>query len=71
MNKRMKLVVDASPIGAGAMLSQYDRNTPKEEELNAAASRKFSEIEQRYSQVESESQAIVWACEKFRIYLTG
>ena len=71
MNKRTKLVVDASPIGAGALLSQYELSNPKEEDLNAAASRKFSEIEQRYSQVERESLAIVWACEKFCIYLIG
>jgi hypothetical protein len=55
MNKRTKIVVDASPIGAEALLSQYELSNPKEEDLNAAASRKFSEIEQRYSQVERES----------------
>ncbi len=35
------------------------------------ASHNFSEIQQRYSQCEKESVAIVWACEKSRTYLIG
>jgi len=71
LGKRTKLTVDASPVGAGAILSQYDPKVPDVEELNASASHKFTEIQQRYSQCERESVAIVWACEKFRTYLIG
>ena len=32
---------------------------------------KFSDTEQRYSQVEREALAVVLACEKFQLYLLG
>jgi hypothetical protein len=35
------------------------------------ASRALSEVEKRYSQVEREALAIVWGCERLRLYLLG
>ena len=31
----------------------------------------LSEVEQRYSQVEREALAVVWACERLKLYLFG
>ena len=35
------------------------------------ASRKFSEVERKYSQLKREALAVRWACEKFYLYLYG
>ena len=63
-NKESTLLVDASPVGLGAILSQENRAI-------AYASRSLSEVEQRYSQTEREALAIKWACTHFRLYIYG
>lgn len=63
-NKDVTLLVDASPIGLGAVLSQDGR-------VVAYASRSLSDVEQRYSQTEREALAIKWACGHFRLYIYG
>ena len=35
------------------------------------ASRNLSEVERRYAQTEKEALALVWACERFHIYVYG
>ncbi|XP_014662946.1 PREDICTED: uncharacterized protein K02A2.6-like [Priapulus caudatus] len=62
--KDTKLIVDASPVGIGAILTQDNR-------VISYASRAMSPVESRYSQTEREALAIYWACNHFRIYLYG
>ncbi|XP_064468421.1 uncharacterized protein K02A2.6-like [Ornithodoros turicata] len=63
------LSVDASSYGLGAVLLQEE--TDGHRRPVAYASRALSEAEQRYAQVEKEALAIVWACDKFRMYVLG
>jgi hypothetical protein len=66
-----ELIVDASPVGLGAVLTQTNPNNPKERKIICFASRLLSETERGYSQCEKEALAAVWACEKFWLYLIG
>lgn len=59
--KLTELVVDASPVGLGAVMAQ--RNGPHEPaRVISYASRAVSPIEQKYSQTEHEALATVWGC---------
>ena len=58
------IVVDGSPFGLGAVLTQYGKPI-------AYVSRSLTAIEQRYSQIEREALAIVFGCEHFHMYLIG
>ena len=64
-----KISADASAYGLGAVLLQ--RQPGKDWRPIAFASRTMTETEQRYSQIEKESLALVWACEKFSDYVIG
>ena len=35
------------------------------------SSRRLSDVERRYSQTEKEALALVWACERFNMYVSG
>ena len=63
-----KLITDASPVGLGAVLVQTQGGTDR---ALCYASRTLSDVERRYSQVEKEALAVVWACERFDLYLFG
>ena len=61
-----EVIVDASPVGLGAMLTQKKRDGHRPVTY---ISRSLSPVEQRYSQMEREALAIRWACERLRIDL--
>ena len=67
--KDTELVVDASPVGLGAILTQKTSDSGKN--IVAYASRSLSPVEQRYSQTEREALACIWGCEKFHLYVYG
>ena len=68
-NLPLRLASDASPYGLGAVLSHI---LPSDEERPVAyASRKLSDTETRYSQIDKEALGIVWSVKKFHNYLYG
>lgn len=67
-SKPFILTTDASNFALGAVLSQ---GTVPNDKPIAYASRTLNETETRYSTIEKECLAIVWACKQFRPYLYG
>ena len=65
--KYTELIVDASPVGLGAILAQEEEGG----RIVAYASRALSEVEQRYSQTEHEALMVAWGTEKFHLYIYG
>jgi len=63
-----QVIADAGPVGLGAVLVQTQNG---EHRVICYASRSLSDVEQRYSQTEKEALALVWACERFYVYLSG
>ena len=66
-----QLIVDASPVGLSAILTQRPPGKNIPPNVIAYASRALTPTEQRYSQTEKEALAIVWGIEHFHIYLYG
>ena len=67
-SKEFVLTTDASNVAIGAVLSQ---GTIPHDKPVAYASRTLNDTETKYSTVEKELLAIVWACKHFRPYLYG
>ena len=65
------LTTDARTTGLGAVLAQKDQNDPSKRKIVLNASRALTEVDKRYSQVEREALAVVWACERLKMYLIG
>ena len=63
-----EVVTDASPVGLGATLVQEEQGVKR---AVAFASRSLSDVERRYSQMEKKAPAVVWACERFHLHLSG
>lgn len=61
-----RLIADASPVALGAVLIQFKDEVPYP---IAYAHKSLTETEKRYCQTEKEALALVWAVEKFSIYL--
>ena len=69
LNAPTFVVTDASPVGLGAILMQEQKDG--ERKPVAYISKTLTEVERRYSQIEREALAIVWAVERFHDYLYG
>ena len=69
--KHTELVVDASPVGLGAILAQKDNKEDQGGKIVAYASRALTDVETRYSQTEREALAVAWGAEKFHLYVYG
>ena len=63
---KTRIVADAGPDGLGAVLLQQHG-----EEWRAVsyASRNLTEVGRRYAQTEKKALALVWACERFNLYV--
>lgn len=68
-NKKTRLVVDASPVGLGAVLLQFDKGG--ETIVIEYGAKSLTEAEKRYCQPEREALAIVWGVEFCSQYLIG
>lgn len=64
---RIELFVDASPVGLGAVLVQF--NTDDTPRIIACASKALTTTEQRYPHTQKEALAVVWGVERFSSYL--
>lgn len=70
-NRRTRVIADASPVGLGAVLVQFEDEHDDKPVIISYASKSLSATERRYCQTEKEALAIVWSIEKFRLYLLG
>lgn len=68
---RTRVIADASPVGLGAVLIQFNKETPSQPRAISYASKSLTEAEKRYCQTEKEALALVWAVERFQFYLIG
>lgn len=69
---RTRVVADASPVALGAVLLQFAHDRyDMDPRIICYASRSLSPTEQRYCQTEKEALALVWAVERFAVYLIG
>lgn len=66
--RKTRLIADASPVGLGAVLIQFD---DKEPVIISYAAKSLTDAERKYCQPEKEALALVWAVERFRYYLLG
>ena len=65
---KTKVITDTSPVGLRAVLVQEQNG---ENRVISYASRILTDVERRYSQTDKEALGIVWACERFHMYLYG
>jgi hypothetical protein len=68
LKAKTAIIADASPVGLGAVLVQTQKG---ESRVICYASRSLTDVERRYSQTEKEALALVWACERFHMYVYG
>ncbi len=68
-DKTFTLHVDASKVGAGAVLQQSDEEGV--EHAISFFSKKFNSYQRHYSTVEKEALALSWALQHFSVYLNS
>lgn len=68
VNDKIQIIADAGPKGLGAVLVQIGENGPR---IISFASRSLTKAEQNYCQLEKEALALVWAVERFKLYVFG
>ena len=68
-NAETNLLVDGSPSGLGAILTQ--KQPDGDFRPVAYASRTLNAVERKYSQIEEEALAILWSIQRFEVYLYG
>lgn len=66
---RTQIIADASPVGLGAVLVQYDAND--QPRIISFAHKSLTDTEKRYAQTEKEAYALVWAVERYHHYIFG
>lgn len=67
LSRPFKLEIDASAVGAGAVLLQ--ENAKGVDHPVSYFSRKFNKYQVRYSTIEQETLALLWALQHFEVYL--
>jgi hypothetical protein len=67
-SKDTELIVDASPVGLAAILTQKSDSGMK---VLSYASRALTDVEQRYPQVHREALALTWGILYYSVYLRG
>ena len=67
-NKKFEIMHDVSDFAMGAVLGQRIEKTFKDIYY---ASKSFNEAQENYSTTEKEMLVIVFACERFRLYILG
>ena len=65
---RTRIVADALPVGLGAVLTQQQGGVWR---IISYASRSLTDMEGCSIQTEKEALALVWACERFSMYVSG
>ena len=69
MDIHTELIVDASPVGLGAVLLQ--RSEDGLPHIVECASQPLTQTERNYSQAERELLGVICGCEHFHVYLYG
>ncbi|XP_018325433.1 uncharacterized protein LOC108737207 [Agrilus planipennis] len=69
LNKRLRLTTDASPVGAGCVLSHVTED--EREQPVAFASKTFTDAEKNYPVHEREAAAMIFGLKKFNTFLEG
>ena len=65
---RTQVIADASTVGLGGVLVQSQDGISR---IVCYASRQLTDVEKRYSTIEREALALVWAVERFNLFLFG
>jgi len=71
INWLSQIVVDASPVGMGAILQQINPDNRNDTRIINFSSKKLNEVEILYPHIEKEAKACVYGCEKNHLYVAS